>query len=92
MSAAECEHAVQLEIKTNGPVGTQVTIAVVFGAVFVHFHIAAFETCYASQITVYTDFALYKTGVYTTNCSSQPQTGRCQAWGHAVKIIGIIYL
>ena len=51
--------AIKLELLTNGPAGT--------------------------QMTVYSDFGAYSGGVYTTECG---KTKKCQAWGHAVKILG----
>ena len=42
-----------------------------------------------TQMTVYSDFGSYKSGVYWTSCGLAPPLGtKCQAWGHAVKILG----
>ena len=42
-----------------------------------------------TQMTVYSDFGSYQSGVYTTECGKPPPLGKqCQAWGHAVKILG----
>jgi hypothetical protein len=42
-----------------------------------------------NQMTVYDDFGAYKSGVYYTECGKKPPLGKkCQAWGHAVKILG----
>ena len=42
-----------------------------------------------NQMTVYGDFGSYKGGVYYTECGKKPPLGiKCQAWGHAVKILG----
>lgn len=41
-----------------------------------------------SQMTVYADFVPYKTGVYDTDCMGQPQSGRCQPWGHGIQMYG----
>ena len=40
-------------------------------------------------MTVYSDFGSYKSGVYYTECGKPAPLGiKCQAWGHAVKILG----
>ena len=79
--------AIKLELMTNGPSGTQMTVCkrpcspALIGSAVLQLN--------ASKRSSDGDFGVYKGGVYWTACGLAPPLGKkCQAWGHAVKILG----